>query len=101
MPNELTYVLHWVVSAAALIITAYVVPGFKISNFSSAFITAVSIGVANAFLRPFFLFLALPFNILTLGLFTFVVDGIILKLCAWLVPGFEITSWISAIFGAI
>lgn len=93
--------IHWAVSALALLITAYIVPGFRVKNFASALISAVVIGVANVFIRPFFLFLTLPINILTLGLFTFVVNAAILKLCAALVPGFQIKSWVAAIFGGI
>lgn len=93
-------ILHWLLSGVAIMVTAYVVPGFRVRNFGAALITAIVIGVANIFIRPTLLFLTLPFNILTLGLFTFVVDGIVLKLCAALLRDFEITSWFSAIIGA-
>lgn len=93
--------VHWVVSALALMITAYVVRGFKISGFISALIAAVVIGLANIIVTPLLLFLTLPLNILTLGLFTFVVNGAVLKLCAALMPGFAIETWGAAILGAI
>lgn len=100
--HSLFYLLiHWIVSALALMITAYLVRGFKIKGFGSALITAVVIGLANIVVTPLLLFLTLPFNILTLGLFTFVVNGAVLKLCAALLPGFAIEGWGSAIFGAI
>ena len=94
-------VLHWILSAVSLMITAYVVPGFKVGSIGSALIAAIVIGFANIVIRPFLLFLTLPLNILTLGLFTFVVNGIVLKLIAALLPGFNIKGWISAIFGAV
>jgi putative membrane protein len=97
----LYFILHWIVSGMALMVTAYLVRGFKVANFGSALITAIAIGLASVLIRPFLLFLALPLNILTLGLFTFVVDGVVLKLCAALLPGFNIESWGSAIFGAL
>ena len=93
--------IHLLVSALALLITAYVVPGFRVKNFGHAVIAAMVIGLVSFFLRTFLLFLTLPLNILTLGLFTFVVDAIILKICAALLRGFDITSWWAAIFGAI
>lgn len=101
-PNSLTVlIVHWVVSAAALLVTSKIMPGFKVSNFGSALVTAVVIGIANAVIWPILIFLTLPINILTLGLFTFVVNGAVLKICAAILKGFDITSWWSAIFGAI
>ena len=104
LPQQHTYLLtaiHWALSAVALMMTAYVVPGFKVGRFLSALFTAIVIGFANAFLRPFLMFIAFPINILTLGLFTFVINGAVLKICAAFLPQFEIRSWISAIIGAI
>lgn len=93
--------LHWLVSGLALLATAYIVPGFRIKNYSSALIAALVIGIAGIIVRPFLLFLAIPINFLTLGLFTFVIDGIILKMCAAILRGFEIVSWTAAILGAV
>ncbi len=97
----LSSLLHWAVSATALLITAYLVRGFKLRSFSTALGAAFIIGIANAILWPVLMFLTLPINILTLGLFTFVVNGIVLKACAAVMPGFDIESWLSAIFGAL
>lgn len=81
--------------------TAYLVRGIKVRGFGSALFSAAIIGLVNALLGPLLMFLALPFNVLTLGLFTFVVDGALLKISAAIVPGFEIDGWAAAIFGAI
>jgi putative membrane protein len=97
----LSILLVWILTSVALIITSYVVPGFKISGFGAAMIASVVIGLFNAILRPILLFLTLPINILTLGLFTFVVNAIVLKLAASLLSGFEIDGWGSAIIGAV
>ena len=94
-------IIHLVVSALSLMLTAYLVPGFKVAGFTSALITAVVIGIANVVIWPILIFLTLPLNILTLGLFTFVVNGALLKICAAVLPGFEIKSWGAAIFGAV
>jgi len=93
--------LHWIVSALSLMLTAYLVKGFEVKSFTSALITAVVIGLANVLIWPFLIFLTLPINLLTFGLFTFVVNGMVLKICAAVLPGFKITSWGAAIFGAI
>jgi putative membrane protein len=100
-PGLVFSILHWVVSAFALMITAYIVPGFKVKSFGSALITAVVIGLANVVIWPILFFLTFPINILTLGLFTFVVNGMVLKICAALLPGFVVDSWFAAIIGAI
>ncbi len=93
--------VHWVISAAALLLTAYLVRGFKVKNFSSAMLASVVIGCANVLIWPILMFLTFPLNILTLGLFTFVVNGMVLRICAALLPGFEINSWMAAVFGAV
>lgn len=95
------YLLHWLISGVALLVTSKVIPGFKVKSFGSALIAAIFIGIANVIVWPVLIFLTLPINILTLGLFTFVVNGAVLKICAAILKGFEITSWLSAIFGSI
>lgn len=93
--------IHWIVSAFAMMLTAYLVRGFKIRSFTSALFACFVIGIADVLVRPILLFLTFPLNILTLGLFTFVVNGIVIKLCAAVVPGFDVDGWGSAIFGAL
>jgi putative membrane protein len=93
--------LHWAVSAVALLLTAYLVRGFTVKNFVAALLAAVVIGLANTFIWPLLMFLTLPINILTLGLFTFIVNAAVLRIAAMVLPGFSIDSWLSAIFGSI
>lgn len=97
----LSMALHWLVSGAALAITAFLVPGFRIKGFSTALMATLFIGAANWFIKPFLVFLSLPLTILTLGFFLFVVDAAILRLCAAFMKDFEITNWFSAVVGAI
>ena len=97
----LYYLIRWVVSAAALMLTGYCVPGFKVKSFPSALAAAFAIGLANAFVLPIFMFFSYRMNLYTLALFTFLVNGMVLKLCATLLRGFTITNWFSAIFGAV
>ncbi len=93
--------LHWVLSALSLLLTSKLIPGFQVSDFSSAMWAAVVIGIANIIVWPILIFFTLPINILTLGLFTFVVNGAVLKICAAFLSGFNIDGWWPAIFGSI
>lgn len=97
----LNNLIHWFVSACALMVTAYLVNGFSIKSFSAALLAAIVIGFANILVWPILIFLTLPLNILTLGLFTFVVNGMVLRICTMFISGFDITNWTAAIFGAI
>jgi putative membrane protein len=97
----LALVLRWLVSALALLITAYVVPGFKVKNFSGALIASMIIGLANMTVWWVLFVLTLPATILTLGLFVFVVNAVVLRMCAAILRDFDITNWFSAIAGAV
>jgi putative membrane protein len=95
------FVVHWLISGLAVFLTAQFVPGFRVSGFMAACAAAVAIGLGNAIIWPVLIVLTLPINILTLGLFTFVVNGAVLKLCAALLPGFDIDTWLAAIGGSV
>lgn len=99
---DLTFrLVHWAVSALSLLITAYIVPGFKVKSFFSALVTALVIGLANIFIWPILFWLTFPLTVLTLGLFTFLLDAVVLKICARILRDFTLESWWSAIFGAV
>src|SRR5262245_35611078 len=97
----LIFILHWFVSGLAVLLTSKIIPGFRVSGFLAALVASMVIALANYFLWPILMILTLPLNIITLGLFTFVVNGAVLKICAALLPGFVIDSWLAAIFGSI
>lgn len=97
----ISIIAYWLVSGLALAITAAIVPGFRVRGFFTAVVASLLIGLANHTVWPLLIFLTLPINILTLGLFTFVVNGAILRLVAAFMKDFEISGWMSAIFGAI
>lgn len=92
---------HWFVSAVSLVITAATIPGFRLRGFGTALTAAVVIGAANYLLKPILIFLTFPLTLITLGLFLVVVDAMILRICAGVLKNFEITGWLSAIFGSI
>jgi putative membrane protein len=95
------YFLHWLVAAFALLVTCKIMPGWKVRGFGSAMMTAVVIGLANALIWPILIILTLPINIMTLGLFTFVVNGAIIKICSGLLDDFEVKGWGAAILGSL
>jgi putative membrane protein len=99
--SPLGIILYWFVAALAVLITSWIMPGIRTKSFISALIAAIVIAAFNASLWYLLFVLTLPINILTLGLFTFVINGAILKIAAAILPGFEVSSWFSAIIGAI
>lgn len=96
----ISLLLIWLVSAVALLITSKLVDGFAIKDFKAALIASLIIGLLNAIIRPVLLLLTLPINILTLGLFTFVVNAIVLRMAAGMMKTFKIENWKTAIIGA-
>ena len=99
--NFLHLLLHWLVSGAALAVTSVFVPGFHLRGFSTALIASLLIGLANQLVWPVLFLLTLPLTIVTFGLFVFVIDAVVLRLCAAFLKNFDIDGWLSAIFGAI
>ena len=93
-------IIRLLVNAFALVITANLVYGFHISDFKVALVTAIVLGLINTFIKPILLFLTAPLNFLTLGMFTFVVNAIVLWLATLVVPGLIIDSFLSAIIAA-
>lgn len=91
----------WVINAATLIAATYIVPGFHVASFTTALLAAVVIGLINTLIRPLLLFITLPINMLTLGLFTFLVNALILWLAAQVVLGMSIDSPLAAILAAV
>ncbi|MBK8232616.1 MAG: phage holin family protein [Candidatus Eisenbacteria bacterium] len=101
------FLIRFIVSAASLGLTAYVIDGIAIAGTTSvekaktAAIAAFLLGILNAVVRPVLIFFTLPLNILTLGLFTFVINAGLLALTARLVDGFKISGFLPALFGAV
>ena len=94
-------ILRWVLNTLALFVVAYIVPNFYYRDWISLAIAALVLGLLNALVRPILFVLTLPLTVVTLGLFLFVLNAIMLELTAWLVPGFDIDGFGWAIVGAI
>jgi putative membrane protein len=93
--------LHWVVSAVALAVSAYLLPGVDVQSAPALLVAALVLGFLNAVLKPVLVVLTLPITIVTLGIFYFVLNAILFALAATLVPGFVVAGFGSAFFGAI
>ena len=93
--------LRWIFNGVALVFTAYLLDGIQVSGFGAALVASLVLGIVNAIIRPLFLLLTLPLNILTLGLFTFVVNAVMLMLVASVVSGFSVNSFFSALIGSV
>lgn len=93
--------LRWLILTVAIIVTSYLLGGIQVSSFFSAFFAAAILGILNAFFRPLLLLLTLPLNILTLGLFTFVINAIMLMMASGIISGFAVHGFWSAVFGSL
>jgi putative membrane protein len=93
--------VRWLINTLALFIVVTVVPHFHYRSIVTLAIAALVLGLANAIVRPVLFVLTLPLTILTLGLFLLVLNGIVLEVVAWVVPGFRIDSFGWAIVGAL
>jgi len=93
--------LKWLVLTASVLIAAFMLEGIHVNGFFSALFAAAAIGVLNLFFKPLLFVLTLPINVATLGLFTFVLNAIVLKTASGLIPGFTVTGFWTALFGAI
>jgi len=93
--------LNWLLSAAGLLIVAYVVPGFEVSGFLAALLAAVVVGLVNSTLGAFLKVVTFPLILLTLGIFWLVINALMLELASWFSPGFEVHGFGAAFLGAV
>jgi putative membrane protein len=94
------WLLHWIVNAVVLLVVSRIVSGFQISGLLSAMFAVIIIGFVNATLGLFLKIMTFPLSILTLGLFVFVVDALVLWFSSKLVPGFSVTGFKPAFIAA-
>jgi len=94
-------VLKWALNSFALFFVMKLIPGIQIDRFQHLLLATLVIGLLNVFLKPIIVLLTLPVTVMTLGLFTFVINGVIFYLAAQLVPGFHVTGFGSAFIAAL
>ena len=85
-------IVNLLVYSLAVLITAYILPGVKVDSYFTALAVAVILGIVNTVLKPILIIITLPIAILTLGLFTFVINALMIELVAAIVPGFTVSS---------
>jgi putative membrane protein len=93
--------INWLVSAFALWLIARILPGIEVRDFGAAVVAAAVIAVVNFFFGWFLRLMAWPLIFLTLGLFTFVINAILLKLASMFTPGFRVRGFIPALVGSL
>ena len=94
-------IIRWLTTTAAIVATAYLLDGIHVSGFFSAVFAAAVLGIFNAVLRPVALLLTLPINILSLGLFTFIINALMLKMASGIIPGFGVYGFWTAVSGSL
>jgi putative membrane protein len=93
--------LHWLISTASLLVVAYILPGIQLQGVGTAIVAAIVIGLINATLGFVLKIITFPITILTLGLFWLVINALMLQLASYIVPGFHVSGFWAAFFGAI
>lgn len=91
----------WLILTVAIILASYLIDGIQVQGFFSAFFAAAVLGILNAFFRPILILLTLPINILSFGLFTFVINAMLLKMASSVIPGFDVHGFWAAVFGSL
>ena len=97
----LNTLIRWVLYALVIVFISWIIPGIEVDNFLSALLVCVILALINAFIKPLIQIITLPVNIITLGLFSFVINALLLMLAGMITPGFEVESFLSALFGSI
>lgn len=92
-------IIRLLLNASVFLLVSRVVPGFEVASLWTALWAALIFGFVNALIRPILLAISLPLSILTLGLFTLVIDAAVMALTAWLVPGFDVRGFLAALIG--
>lgn len=97
----MSILLKWLLTSLFILIMPYIIKGISVTSFVTALIVSFVLGLLNAILRPILIFLTLPINILTLGLFTLIINGFMVFLATKIIPGFEVVNFWYAILFAI
>jgi putative membrane protein len=93
--------IRWLTLTGAILLASYLLNGIHVTGFMSALGAAAILGILNAFFRPIALILTLPINILSLGLFTFVINAVMLKMASGVIEGFHVEGFWTAVFGSL
>jgi len=97
----LRLLLVWLINALCLLAVAHLVPGVQVVNFKAALLAAAVLGLINTFIKPVLKLLTLPITVLTLGLFSFVLNALMFGLAAYFLAGFNVSGFWAALIGAL
>lgn len=98
----MAFLIKWLIFTLGIVLVTYIIPGVTVEGLFAAFVAALVLGLINAILKPIVIILTLPINILTIGLFTFVINALFVMLTAWVVPGFNVENfWWALLFGLL
>lgn len=95
------WLFRWILFALSVMFVAWLVKGISVDGIWAALIVSIVIGLINSFIRPIIYYISLPINILTLGLFTLVINALLLMFAAYVSPGFTVDGFWSALLGSI
>ncbi|MBU2227285.1 MAG: phage holin family protein [Proteobacteria bacterium] len=93
--------LRWLVLTAAVLAASWLLDGIRVDGLFPALLAAATLGILNAFFRPLLILITLPINILTLGLFTFLINALLLKIVSAVISGFAVRGFWTAVAGAL
>ena len=93
--------LKWLIYALLIVFVSWIVPGIEVDNFISAMLVCIILALINTFIKPLIQLIALPVTVITLGLFSVVINALMLMLAGWIAPGFEVEGFLSALIGSI
>ncbi len=94
-------IFRWIVNALGLLLVSWMFDGIWVKNIGWAFVAAIFLGVFNAVIRPLIILLTLPLTFLTMGLFIFLINALMLWLTGWLLAGFEVNGFWAAVGGSL
>lgn len=97
----MTMLIKWVLFALLIMFIAWIIPGITITGFLSALFVVVVLSLVNIFIRPLILLISLPLNVITLGLFSLIINALLFLLVAKFSPGFQVDGFWSGLFGAL
>ena len=95
------WLIHWILSAVALLIVSHLVPGFIVTGIIAALIAAIAISFINATLGAFLKLVTFPLTVVTLGIFWWIINALMILLASAFVPGFHVNGFVAAFIGAI
>jgi len=98
----MSLIIKWLIMVLAIFVSAYLIPGVVVLGFWSALWLALFLGIVNVLVKPILILITLPINILTLGLFTFVINALLILLAASVIKGFSVSGfWIAMLFSIV